>query len=318
MKINSKQHIGAIVLNTLALGSLTLALSSAFATPQISPQSIIVNPVPTDLSVNVSVDRAGSNPVYNIGDSIRVSVNVSDNAYVYLFSIHSDGQIDQILPNRLSGGSQFLRAGETRSFPPAGGAYTLSVDGPSGQDKVLAVASKRQLDTSEIASFKGNQPFATSSIQGQDNLARALSIVVQPVPASDWVTAVTYFQVQPQYGSAPAPAPRNNTGSTTVTPITTVTTTISVEYGLNVYPGSVIVRFDDPSDQTVNVQLSSNANFKTVVQFYGQELERKGWQMVARAGNGNSVRLMFRRSGAMIELEIRRISGGFELKLYQR
>jgi Domain of unknown function (DUF4384) len=306
MKINSKQTIGAIV-----LGSLTLALSSAFATPQISPQSIIVNPVPTDLSVNVSVDRAGSNPVYNIGDSIRVNVSVSDNAYVYLFSVHADGQIDQILPNRLSGGSQFLRAGETRTFPPAGGAYTLSVDGPSGQDKVLAVASKRQLDTSEIASFKGNQPFATSSIQGQDNLARALSIVVQPVPASDWVTAVTYFQVQPQYGSA-APAPRNNTTTTTVT------TTISVEYGLNVYPGSVIVRFDDPSDQTVNVQLSSNANFKTVVQFYGQELERKGWQMVARAGNGNNVRLMFRRSGAMIELEIRRISGGFELKLYQR
>jgi hypothetical protein len=306
-----KKNITA--LSTLALGTLTLALSSAFATPQISPQSIIVNPVPTDLSVNVSVDRAGSNPVYNIGDSIRVSVNVSDNAYVYLFSVHADGQIDQILPNRLSGGSQFLRAGETRSFPPAGGAYTLSVDGPSGQDKVLAVASKRQLDTSEIASFKGNQPFATSSIQGQDNLARALSIVVQPVPASDWVTAVTYFQVQPRYASA-TPAPRNNTTTTT----TTITTTISVEYGLNVYPGSVIVRFDDPSDQTVNVQLSSNANFKTVVQFYGQELERKGWQMVARAGNGNNVRLMFRRSGAMIELEIRRISGGFELKLYQR
>jgi Domain of unknown function (DUF4384) len=306
MKINSKQTIGAIM-----LGSLTLALSSAFATPQISPQSIIVNPVPTDLSVNVSVDRAGSNPVYNIGDAIRVNVSVSDNAYVYLFSVHADGQIDQILPNRLSGGSQFLRAGENRSFPPAGGAYTLSVDGPSGQDKVLAVASKRQLDTSEIASFRGNQPFATSNIQGQDNLARALSIVVQPVPASDWVTAVTYFQVQPRYASA-TPAPRNNTGNTTVT------TTISVEYGLNVYPGSVIVRFDDPSDQTVNVQLSSKANFKTVVQFYGQELERKGWQMVARAGNGNNVRLMFRRSGAMIELEIRRISGGFELKLYQR
>jgi Domain of unknown function (DUF4384) len=314
MKINSKQHIGAIV-----LGSLTLALSSAFATPQISPQSIIVNPVPTDLSVNVSVDRGGSNPVYNIGDAIRVNVNVSDNAYVYLFSVHSDGQIDQILPNRLSGGSQFLRAGETRSFPPAGGAYTLSVDGPSGQDKVLAVASKRQLDTSEIASFKGNQPFATSSIQGQDNLARALSIVVQPVPASDWVTAVTYFQVQPRYGNATS-APRNNTGNNTgnTTVTTTISTTISVEYGLNVYPGSVIVRFDDPSDQTVNVQLSSNANFKTVVQFYGQELERNGWQMVARAGNGNNVRLMFRRSGAMIELEIRRISGGFELKLYQR
>ena len=290
-----------------AMSTLALALSSAFATPQISPQSIIVNPVPASLSVNVSVDRAGSNPVYNIGDSIRVNVRVSDDAYVYLFSVHADGQIDQILPNRLSGGSQFLRANETRSFPPAGGAYTLSVDGPSGQDKVLAVASKRQLDTSEIASFRGNQPFATSNIQGQDNLARALSIVVQPVPASDWVTDVAYFQVQPRYASAaPAPAPARNT------------TTISVEYGLNIYPGSVIVRFDNPSNDFIDVQLSSSANFNTVVQFYGQSLERNGWQMVARAGNNNKVRLMFRRSGTTIELEIRRVNGGFVLNLYQR
>ena len=288
-----------------AMSTLALALSSAFATPQISPQSIIVNPVPASLSVNVSVDRAGSNPVYNIGDSIRVNVRVSDDAYVYLFSVHADGQIDQILPNRLSGGSQFLQANETRSFPPAGGAYTLSVDGPSGQDKVLAVASKRQLDTSEIASFRGNQAFATSSIQGQDNLARALSIIVQPVPASDWVTDVTYFQVQPRYATA-APAPARNT------------TTISVEYGLNVYPGSVIISFDNPNNDFIDVQLSSSANFNTVVQFYGQSLERNGWQMVARAGNNNKVRLMFRRSGTTIELEIRRVNGGFQLNLYQR
>jgi uncharacterized protein with LGFP repeats len=295
---------------TLAMGTLALAVSTALATPQISPQSIIVNPVQASLSVKVSVDRGGSNPVYNIGDSIRVNVNVSDDAYVYLFSVHADGQIDQILPNRLSGGSQFLRAGETRSFPPSGAQYQLNVDGPSGQDKVLAVASKRQLDTSDIASFKGNQPFATSSIQGQDNLARALSIVVTPVPSSDWITDVAYFQVQPRYTTtAPAPAPRNTTGNTT---------TISVQYGLNAYPGSVIVRFDDPSDQAVNVQLSSGANLNTVVQFYNTELERNGWQMVARAGNGSTVRLMFRRSNATIELEIRRIRGGFQLNLYQR
>jgi Domain of unknown function (DUF4384) len=295
-----------------AITLLALGLSSALAGPQISPQSIIVNPVQSDVAVNVSVDRGGSNPVYSIGDPIRVNVNVSNDAYVYLFSVHADGQIDQILPNRLSGGSQFLRAGETRSFPPAGASYRLNVDGPSGQDKVLAVASKRQLDLSEISSFKGNQPFATANVQGQDNLARALSIVVQPVPASDWVTNIAYFQVQPRY-AAQNPAPRTNTTTTTTT-----TTTISVEYGLNVYPGSVLVRSDNPNDQNFDVQFSSGANFTTVVQFYGQALERNGWQMVARAGNNSNVRLMFRRSGDTIEVEVRRIAGGFQLLIYQR
>jgi hypothetical protein len=149
----------------LSTALLTVA-GSVFAQsqPQISPQSIIVNPVQNDLQVSVRVDRAGENPSYNIGERIRITASVNQDAYVYLFSVHSDGQIDLILPNQLSSGNVFLRAGETRSFPPSTGGYLLQVDGPVGQDKVLAVASKRQLNIDELASFKGNQPFATITV----------------------------------------------------------------------------------------------------------------------------------------------------------
>jgi Domain of unknown function (DUF4384)/PEGA domain len=207
-------------MNFKALLSTTLlaVAGSVFAQssqPQISPQSIIVNPVQNDLQVNVRVDRAGENPVYNIGERIRITASVNQDAYVYLFSVHADGQIDLILPNQLSSGNVFLRGGETRSFPPNGGGYLLQVDGPVGQDKVLAVASKRQLNIDEIASFKGNQPFATITVTGQDNLARALSIIVQPIPASDWVTTVAYFQVQGRGASNPPAAQTGNVQVTT-------------------------------------------------------------------------------------------------------
>jgi Domain of unknown function (DUF4384) len=147
-----------------ALGITLSSLASiASAQPQISPQSIIVNPVDNTLSVRVTTDRGGSNPVYNIGDPIRVSVNVNQDAYVYLFSVHSDGKVDLILPNKLSGGNAYLRANETRTFPPSGAAYQLNVDGPSGQDKVLAVASKRQLNLNEIS---GQQPVRRRASSG--------------------------------------------------------------------------------------------------------------------------------------------------------
>jgi Domain of unknown function (DUF4384)/PEGA domain len=183
--------------------------------PQISPQSIIVNPVQNDLQVNVSVDRAGENPAYRVGERIKITANVNQDAYVYLFSVHADGQIDLILPNQLSSGNVFLRANESRSFPPSNGGYLLTVDGPVGQDKVLAVASKRQLNIDELVSFKGNQPFATVTVTGQDNLARALSIIVQPVPASDWVTNVAYFQVKG--GTTTTNPPAATTGGIQVT-----------------------------------------------------------------------------------------------------
>ena len=180
---------------TVALSSV---ISNAFAqsTPVVRPQAVIVNPVETQLQTSVSVDRGNNNPVYNIGERIKISVSVNQDAYVYVFSIHSDGVIDLILPNRLSGGNQFLRANETRTFPPAGANYQLTVDGPAGQDKILAVASKRQLNLNELTTFKSNQPFANVTVQGQDNLARALAVVVTPVPSTDWVTSYTQFQVR--------------------------------------------------------------------------------------------------------------------------
>ncbi len=203
--------------------TLTTALfavaGAAFAqsSPQISPQSIIVNPVQPDLKVNVSVDRGGQNPVYNIGERIRINVSVNADAYVYLFSVHADGAIDLILPNRLSGGNELIRANETRSFPPNGAGYALSVGGPNGQDKVLAVASKTPLNITQIANFQGNNQFAEVTVRGQDNLARALSIVVQPVPPTDWVTDVAFFQVG-QATPPPPPAPTVGTVQVVSTP----------------------------------------------------------------------------------------------------
>jgi hypothetical protein len=194
----------------LFAGFLTLFLAllgSGFAQkPIISPQSIIVNPVDPALEVRVSVDKPGENPAYTVGDRIRITTSVNQDAYVYLFSVHSDGEIDLILPNRLSGGGNFLRANETRTFPAANAGFNFVVNPPAGQDKVLALASKRELNLNDIATFKSGQSFAQVNVNGQTNLARALSIVVEPLPTSDWVSAVAFFQVRGAVTTPPPPA----------------------------------------------------------------------------------------------------------------
>ncbi|WP_243093644.1 PEGA domain-containing protein [Thermus thalpophilus] len=169
-----------------------LGLGAALA-QQLSPQGILINPVPTDLAVKVWVDKDPAkrgNAVYQVGEPIYIYVNVNQDAYVYLFNINADGRIDPILPNAYER-DNFLRAGETRRFPSEGARYRYTVTGPEGEDRILAVASRRPLSLQEILDVEGNRV----KVQGAEGLARALSIVIEPIPARDWVTDVARYYV---------------------------------------------------------------------------------------------------------------------------
>jgi hypothetical protein len=311
---------------TVALSSL---ITSAFAqsSPVVRPQAIIVNPVETQLQTSVSVDRGNNNPVYNIGERIKISVSVNQDAYVYVFSIHSDGVIDLILPNRLSGGNQFLRANETRTFPPAGANYQLTVDGPGGQDKILAVASKRQLNLNELTSFQGNQPFANVTVQGQDNLARALAVVVTPVPSTDWVTSYTQFQVRGGgFVNTPAPqpvvvapAPQPTVIVVSPQPVIVVAPNpqnivIYARLNLNLYPGAQLMRQND-SNRKTEISFRSNASLVQLGNFYKNALESRGWRTRKASFRNDNVKLEFRKGSDKLSLEIEREDGMYRLTI---
>jgi hypothetical protein len=199
----------AVGLKALALLT-SIALGSAFAAPLISAQSIIVNPVDDGLTVKVWTDRDSSGnaaPDYRVGERIRLYAKVNQDAYIYLFNVDPAGKIDMILPNRLQGGASFMRADETKSFPANGAKffYTVGDDGGYGINKVLAVVSKNQLNLNDIARFKNNQAqFADVQVSGQNNLAQALSIVVNPIPSEEWYSDTALYTVVNRSGNAPS------------------------------------------------------------------------------------------------------------------
>lgn len=175
-----------------------------YAAPVVSPESIIVNPVPSGFKVEVWVDKDPTglaNPAYQIGENIIISAMVNQDAYVYLFSVKSTGQIGMILPNPYDR-DNFLKAGQVRRFPAAAATYSLTVGGPEGQDRVLAVASKRPLSLSEIAEVQSG----TVRVQGADSLAKALSVIVSPLPDKEWVSDTIFFVVG-RFMGGPQPAP---------------------------------------------------------------------------------------------------------------
>lgn len=173
----------------------------------LSPEAIVVNPVPSfETEVFLDKDLSGTGrPNYTVGEEVRIGVRVSEDAYVYLFNVRSDGSIDQILPNNYdaNGQNNFARGGETKYFPPESADYTFRIEAPGGLDKVIALASQTPLDTSTLASFENDPNFASSNL-GEQAFAEGLSVIVRPLPQDEWVTDTVLFYV----GGAPEAPPQ--------------------------------------------------------------------------------------------------------------
>ena len=180
-------------------GLLSAVAGTSSALPRISTQSIIVNPVPTTVNVSVWVDRDTSGartPTYRPGDRIKIYTRVTQDAYVYLFNVDPSGQVDLILPNKFQGGANFIKANNTKVFPAAGDPFVFEIAAPYGTNKVLVLASLTPLDLDQIATFKRDQnTFADVNVQGQQGLAQALSIVVNPVPQNSWISDTALYAV---------------------------------------------------------------------------------------------------------------------------
>lgn len=286
------------LLSAAALGlSLGLLSAPAHATPKISAQSIIVNPVQASLGVLVWTDRDSSGsqtPNYVPGDKIRLYTRVSRDAYVYLFNVDPNGQVDMILPNRYAGGANYVKANTVKVFPAAGDQFTFDIAAPYGLNKVLALASLTPLNTSSIAGFTNSQSnFAVSNVQGQQQLAQALSIVVNPVqnpiPQNSWITDVAFYNVA--YGS---------TGTAPV------------------YDNSPVVTLPAWNNQPQwRSQFQSQQTVAQVYISYANELQNRGYKLVNRDERGNTINARFQgNDDAQLIITVR--GGKFDVQIIRR
>ncbi|WP_027459390.1 DUF4384 domain-containing protein [Deinococcus murrayi] len=294
-----------------------LALGSAGAAPVLSAQSIIVNPVQTNLAVRVWTDRGSGTqaPAYHPGERIRLSVSVNRDAYVYLFNVDPQGQVDLVLPNRFQSGANFVKANTTRTFPAAGDPFTFDIAAPYGLNKVLALASLTPLNLEQIATFKSQQAsFATVNVQGQQQLAQALSIVVTPLPQESWVSATAFYTVAPRPAQAaplqtPPPAPVTATPPSRGTPIQPPQTAQALS--ITVQP------LADVRDWKATVQ---GRSLQAVYDEYAARLRAEGFTQVSSRQTGNHVRGEFRKGSARVTLEVKQKGkkADYEVKVERR
>lgn len=288
-----------LIATTALLGGLL-----SFATPQLTPQGIIVNPIPTDLEVQTWVDRDPSgygNSTYYFGDKISISAKVNQDAYVYLFNINADGNIDLILPNQLNA-DNFMRGGEVRQFPQPGTRYQFTITGPSGVDQVLAVASRQPLSLGQVADIRSGQV----KVSGASNLARALSIVVTPLPANDWVSDAVRYNVQPKYANNPqppvvvTPAPRPRSWFAVIAP----------------FPDKAVLwQNGDDNEFTITYSAGDRYDVEHIFSYYHKNLLALGWTKTRFQGRGAAYHADYRRGKERATVDVIPRGGQVEYKV---
>ena len=295
---------------TLAAVSASLLGAAHAAGPVLSAQSIIVNPTPSPVNVRVWTDRdrtGTATPNYLPGEKIRLYTSVSQDSYVYLFNVDPNGKVDLILPNRFQGGGNFIKANTTKVFPDGNDPFTFDIAAPYGVNKVLALASRTPLNIDQIATFKSQQSsFASVSVQGQGQLAQALSIVVRPVDQTTWDSAVAYYNVAQMRAAAQPVQP--------VSPIVTTPPRTAQALSVTVTPANPwgnAKKWETVTDTRVPMA--------TLHADYVKRLQAEGYVLTGIKRSGNKIESKFTKAGGgKAELSLKQKGNRIEIELERK
>ena len=181
-------------MRTLLLLAAALAWHVATAQPADLGALDVVANHRAEFGVSVRVDRDSTGnviPGYRVGDSLAITLSVDRDTYVYLFNVRADGTVALFFPNRHDT-DHFLRADRPRMLPGTG--YTLDLEGPTGLDKVLAVASLEPLNLASLLRATDGVPFARSELN-ELAFANALTGILAPLDETSWAADTVAFYI---------------------------------------------------------------------------------------------------------------------------
>jgi curli biogenesis system outer membrane secretion channel CsgG len=113
-------------------------------TPVVA-EGVATKPVPAAPPGVVVTSPRGPKPTYRIGETMVVSVQPTQDAYVYCFYQDAGGTVARVFPNRFQP-DPFLRAGERIEIPPAGQrSFAIRFDKPGGSEAVSCLAADQEV-----------------------------------------------------------------------------------------------------------------------------------------------------------------------------
>jgi hypothetical protein len=113
------------------------------------------------------LNERGANPTYKPGEEFRMSVQTSDNAYVYCYYADAVGNVARIFPNRFQPNS-YVAGERLVEVPSREAPFAIQFDRPGAREEVACVASDRELGLHLPTELKGGdlQPLPVANLDG--------------------------------------------------------------------------------------------------------------------------------------------------------
>ncbi|MFL9827703.1 DUF4384 domain-containing protein [Rhodoplanes sp. SY1] len=158
---------GAGEVRAQTVRDLSVEQNQAYQIGQVTPGS---------LSVITLLDRPDA--TYALGESVRLAVKTSDDAYLTVFSIGASGKVTQLFPNATQPSNR-VKAGETVEIPPGGSGTRIKVTGPVGAELIKVIATSKPVTLIPDGRFVANNGFFRSLEGGVADFKRDLEVVTR-------------------------------------------------------------------------------------------------------------------------------------------
>lgn len=156
------------------------------------PEGIIIQPSQTPLSIQLGLEKVSYAP----GDKLRLTITLTQDAYVYLYNITPDQRVNLLFPNAYQP-VNLLQAG-AHTIPDK--RYSLVISPPTGFEclQVLALAAPLPLD--QLLSgkeFSPQNPFPVLSQKPQEFKSFMQGLIIGSASTTGWAAAWTCFEIAP-------------------------------------------------------------------------------------------------------------------------
>jgi hypothetical protein len=158
----------------------------------------LVTPVYPEKGEGLSVKLSLSKTDLKEGEEVKIFYQVSENAYVYIFSIAADGSVTLLLPNS-SIQDNFTRATGASQFPPANSPIHLKAmflpnhKEASAEEKIKIIATRQKEALLSIGFKEGIFQVYDAKATGMiSDLVRRLN----QIEPADWTEATAVYHLE--------------------------------------------------------------------------------------------------------------------------
>jgi hypothetical protein len=160
----------------------------------------LIEPVYPEKGEGLSAKLSLSKTDLKEGEEVKIFYQVSEDSYVYIFSIAADGSVTLLLPNS-SMPDNFTRAGRAYQFPPTDSPIHLKAmflpnhKEASAEEKIKIIATRNKEELLSIGFKEGIfQVYDAKSTGMIGDLVRRLN----QIELTDWTEATAFYTIKKQ------------------------------------------------------------------------------------------------------------------------